>query len=246
MRGMLYVIGFGPGSKKDMTFGAAEAIEDADVIYGHNVYTDILAEHFPDKTYIPSAMTREVERCRAAVSEALTGKKAAIVSSGDPGIYGMAGLAYQVAQEMGADIDIRIIPGVTAATSAAAVLGAPIMHDLAIISLSDWLTPLDTIMKRVEYAGMGDMIICLYNPKSRTRPGHLGTAADILLRYRDPKTPVGIVRNIGREGEQMTISSLGDLKNEDVDMFSTVIIGNSHTYVLGDRIITPRGYRVDI
>jgi precorrin-3B C17-methyltransferase len=147
---------------------------------------------------------------------------------------------------MNADIDIEVIPGITAAVSAAALLGAPLMHDFAIISLSDLLTPIDLIMKRVECSGMGDMIVCLYNPKSKKRIDHLGKAADILLKYRDASTPVGIVKNIGREGEQVTISTLGNLKKEDVDMFSTVIIGNSQTYVSGNRIITPRGYRIGV
>jgi precorrin-3B C17-methyltransferase len=246
MKGILYVIGFGPGSKRDMTFGAAEAVTGADVIYGYKVYTNILAKYFPDKRYVASGMMKEVERCRAAITEALTGKKVAIVSSGDSGVYGMAGAAYQVAQEMNADIDIVVIPGITAATSAAAVLGAPLMHDFAVISLSDLLTPLDLIMKRVECAGMGDMIVCIYNPKSKGRAEYLERAAEILLRYRDTNTPVGIVRNIGRDGERTVISTLAKLKDEEVDMFSTVIIGNSQTYVLGDRMITPRGYKLEL
>ncbi|MDR0791046.1 MAG: precorrin-3B C(17)-methyltransferase [Methanomassiliicoccaceae archaeon] len=245
MPGKLTVIGFGPGGKKDMTFGAAEAIEDSDVIYGYKVYTDLLYELFPHKKYIPSGMLREIERCRAAVAEALAGKRVAIVSSGDAGVYGMAGAAYQVAEEMDADIEIEVVPGITAAVSAAALLGAPLMHDFAVISLSDLLTPFDLIMKRVDSAGAGDMIVCLYNPKSRKRVDHLRTAADILLRYRDPSTPAGIVRNIGRDGECVRITTLSDLSDEEVDMFSTVIIGNSQTYVSNGRIITPRGYSMD-
>ncbi|MDR0791517.1 MAG: precorrin-3B C(17)-methyltransferase [Methanomassiliicoccaceae archaeon] len=245
MTGKLTVIGFGPGGKRDMTFGAAEAIENSDVIYGYKVYTDLLREFFPHKRYVPSGMLREIERCRAAVEEALTGKRVAMVSSGDAGVYGMAGAVYQVAEEMNADIDIEVIPGITAAVSAAALLGAPLMHDFAVISLSDLLTPFDLIMKRVESAGIGDMIVCLYNPKSRKRVDHLRTAAEILLRYRGASTPVGIVRNIGREGECVRITTLSDLPDEDVDMFSTVVIGNSQTYVSNGRIVTPRGYRMD-
>ena len=166
----------------------------------------------------------------------------AMVSSGDSGIYGMAGIIYQVAEEMGADIEIETVPGVTAASAAASVLGAPLMHDFAVISLSDLMTPLDLIMKRVDCAGQSDLIVCLYNPKSKKRTGYVEQAADILMKYRDPKTPVGIVRHAGRKGESSQITTLGELKNAEIDMFSVVLIGNSQTYVSGGRMITPRGY----
>ncbi|NLI73394.1 MAG: precorrin-3B C(17)-methyltransferase, partial [Euryarchaeota archaeon] len=187
-----------------------------------------------------------IERCREAIQEAVKGKNVAIVSSGDPGIYGMAGAIYQVAEDMQADIDIEVVPGITAASAAAAILGAPLMHDLAIISLSDLLTPFDLIMKRVEHASMADMIICLYNPKSKKRVDHLEKATEIILEHRMPNTPVGILRNIGRDGQQKTITTLANLKNADVDMFSTVIIGNSQTYTFDDMMITPRGYAIGL
>ena len=156
----------------------------------------------------------------------------------------MAGIVYQLADEMHADIDIDTVPGMTAASTAASVLGAPLMHDIAIISLSDLMTPIDLIMKRVECAGEGDFVVCLYNPKSKTRTEYLNDARNILLKHRSPETPVGIIRNAGREDESKQVTTLGDLDKADVDMFSIVIIGNSQTYVSNGRIITPRGYRI--
>ena len=244
MKGRLIVIGFGPGDKGNMTFRAADAVQNADVIYGYEVYTDLLKELFPKKEFISSKMLKEVERCTLAIQEAEKGRTVAVVSSGDSGIYGMAGIVYQIAEERRSDITIDVVPGITAASAAASLLGAPLMHDLAIISLSDLLTPLDLIMKRVECAGEGDMIVCLYNPKSKKRTDYVERAADILLRFRKADTPAGIARNIGREEENITITTLGKLKHEKIDMFSTVIIGNSQTYVYEGKMITPRGYRI--
>jgi precorrin-3B C17-methyltransferase len=244
LSGKLSVIGFGPGDKSNMTFRAADALLSSDVIFGYEVYTDLLKKYFPDLNYRPSKMLKEVERCTEAIEEAENGGTVAIVSSGDSGIYGMAGIIYQIADARGSAIDIEVIPGITAASSAASLLGAPLMHDTAIISLSDLLTPLDLIMKRVECAGTGDMIVCLYNPKSKKRSDHVEKAADILLRFRKGDTPAGIARNIGRDDENITITRLDELKDADIDMFSTVIIGNSQTFVSNGRMITPRGYRV--
>jgi precorrin-3B C17-methyltransferase len=174
----------------------------------------------------------------------MSGKDVAMISSGDSGIYGMAGIIYQLAEEMNADIDIDCVPGVTAASSSAAILGAPLMHDLAIISLSDLMTPLDLIMKRVDCAAQSDMIITLYNPKSKGRTEYLDQARNIILKHRDGNTPVGIVRNAGRDDETHWITTLESLDDSKVDMFCMVIIGNSQTYVSNDRMITPRGYPV--
>lgn len=240
--GKLYVVGFGPGGKEHMTLKAVDVIENADIVTGYTTYIDILKEYFPNKNYITTPMMREVERCKIAVEEAMKDKTVAMVSSGDSGIYGMAGIIYQVAEELNADIEIETVPGVTAASSAASVLGAPLMHDLSIISLSDLMTPLDLIMKRVDCAGMSDMIVCLYNPKSKKRTDYLEQAADILLKYRKNETPVGIVRNAGRNDESKCITTLGELKNADVDMFCIVIVGNSQTYASNGKMITPRGY----
>lgn len=239
------MVGFGPGGKDDMTFRAARVIEDADVVTGYTTYVNLLKPIFPDKEYKATGMMREVERCRMAIEDAMSGKDVAMVSSGDSGIYGMAGIIYQLAEEMGADIEIDTVPGITAASSAASILGAPLMHDLVIVSLSDLMTPLDLIMKRVEKAGEGDFITCIYNPKSKTRTEYLGQAREILLNYRTPDTPVGIVRNAGRPDQSSKITTLGDLDPADVDMFCIVIVGNSQTYASGGRIITPRGYRIE-
>ena len=179
-----------------------------------------------------------------AVEEAQKNQTVVMVSSGDSGIYGMAGIIYQIAEEMGADIEIETIPGVTAASAAASVLGAPLMHDFAVISLSDLMTPLEIIWKRVDCAGQGDLIVCLYNPKSKKRTAYVEQAADILLKYRASGTPVGIVRNAGRKDESSLITTLDKLKDAEIDMFSVVIIGNSQTYVSKGRMITPRGYAV--
>ena len=238
--GKLYVVGFGPGGYEHMTSKAIDVIEKADVVTGYTTYVNILKEYFPDKTYIATPMMQEVKRCEMAVEEAQKDQTVAMVSSGDSGIYGMAGIIYQVAEEKGADIET--VPGVTAASAAASVLGAPLMHDFAVISLSDLMTPLSLIMKRVDCAGQGDLIVCLYNPKSRKRTGYVEQAADILMKYRRQETPVGIVRNAGRKDEERCITTLAELKDAKIDMFSVVIIGNSQTYVRNERMITPRGY----
>lgn len=244
-KGRLHVVGFGPGGKDDMTFRAARTIEDADIVTGYTTYINLLKPIFPNKEYKATGMMKEVERCRMAIEDAMSGKDVAMVSSGDSGIYGMAGIIYQLAEEMGADIEIDTVPGITAASSAASILGAPLMHDLVIVSLSDLMTPLDLIMKRVEKAAEGDFITCIYNPKSKTRTEYLGQAREILLKHRSPETPVGIVRNAGRPDQSSKITTLGGLDPADVDMFCIVIVGNSQTYASGGRIITPRGYRIE-
>lgn len=242
--GKLYVVGFGPGGYEHMTAKCIQVIEKADVITGYTTYVNILKEYFPGKYYLATPMMQEVKRCRMAVEEAQKDQVVAMVSSGDSGIYGMAGIIYQIAEEMKADIEIETVPGVTAASAAASVLGAPLMHDFAVISLSDLMTPLDLIRKRVDCAGQGDLIVCLYNPKSKKRTAYVEQAADILLRYRSPETPVGIVRNAGRKDESSQITTLEHLKDAEIDMFSVVIIGNSQTYISNERMITPRGYSV--
>lgn len=243
-RGTLHVVGFGPGGKDDMTFRAVRAIENADVVTGYTAYINLLRDIFPGKEFKATGMMKEVERCRMAIEDAMSGKDVAMVSSGDSGIYGMAGIIYQLADDMGADIDIDCVPGITAASSSAAILGAPLMHDLALISLSDLMTPLDQIMKRVDLAGESDMIVALYNPKSNGRQEYLDQARDILLAHRKDDTPVGVVRNAGRKDETHWITTLRELDDSKVDMFCMVIVGNSQTYVSNGRMITPRGYPV--
>ncbi len=238
------VVGFGPGSKEDMTFRAADAIENADVVTGYTTYVDIIREFFPDKTYKSTGMMKEIDRCRMAVEDAMSGKNVAMISSGDSGIYGMAGIIYQIAEDMNADIDIVTVPGITAASSAASLLGAPLMHDTALISLSDLLTPFDLIMKRVDNAAMSDMVIVFYNPKSKKRTDHLEQAVQRILQHRSKDTPIGIAKNIGRKDESITVTTLENIDYSMVDMFSTVVVGNSQTYISQGRMITPRGYRL--
>lgn len=236
------VVGFGPGGYEYMTIQAIAAMKAADIIVGYTTYIDLLRGIFPDKNFLDTPMTREVERCRIALEEAMKGQQVALVSSGDSGIYGMAGIMLQVVQASGADIPVRIIPGVTAASAGASMLGAPLMNDFAVISLSDLMVPLEQIMLRVKCAAEGDFVICLYNPKSWKRKDYLEKAADIVMSFRDSETPVGIVRRAGRENSTYELTTLRELKNAEVDMFTIVIIGNSMTYVRDGKMITPRGY----
>ena len=235
------VIGLGPGGGADLTGRARAALETCDLIVGYTAYIELVKPDFPEKEELSTGMRREVDRCRAAVEAALTGKNVAVVCSGDSGVYGMAGLIYEVAQEYD-PIEIEVIPGITAACGGAAVLGAPLTHDFAVISLSDLLTPWEKIEKRLTAAAQADFVICLYNPSSRNRPDYLQRACDILLRDKDPDTVCGTVRNIGREREEDKLLTLAQLRDTQVDMFTTVFIGNSQTPVLGGKMVTPRGY----
>ncbi|MGI9860313.1 precorrin-3B C(17)-methyltransferase [Moorella naiadis] len=244
--GELMVIGLGPGQEGEMTARAREALERAQVIVGYRTYIDLIATLIAGREVVVNGMTGEVARCREAVARAAAGARVAIVSSGDPGVYGMAGLVLEILANhpCGQEIPVTIIPGVTAATAAAAALGAPLMHDFAVISLSDRLTPWEVIGRRLEMAAAADFVLVFYNPRSHGRPDHLGRAREIILKYRQPTTPVGVVRNAGREGEVTWVRDLGSLLEVPVDMVSTVIVGNSQTRVLDGRLVTPRGYRV--
>ncbi|WP_130849730.1 precorrin-3B C(17)-methyltransferase [Intestinimonas timonensis] len=236
------VVGLGPGAGRDLTGRAREALERADLIVGYTAYIALIREEFPEKEMMSTGMRREVDRCRAAVEAAASGRDVAMVCSGDSGIYGMAGLIYEVAQEY-PPIEIEVVPGITAACGGAAVLGAPLTHDFAVVSLSDLLTPWDKIALRLECAARGDFVLCLYNPASHSRPDHLKRACDILMAAgKSPDTICGYVQNIGREGERGTITTLGALRDTQVDMFTTVFIGSSQTKLLGGKMVTPRGY----
>ena len=236
------VVGLGPGAGRDLTGRAREALERADLIVGYTAYIALIREEFPEKEMLSTGMRREVDRCRAAVEAAVSGRDVAMVCSGDSGIYGMAGLIYEVAQEY-PPIEIEVVPGITAACGGAAVLGAPLTHDFAVVSLSDLLTPWDKIALRLECAAKGDFVLCLYNPASHSRPDHLKRACDILMAAgKSPDTVCGYVQNIGREGERGTITTLGALRDTQVDMFTTVFVGSSQTKLLGGKMVTPRGY----
>ncbi|WP_125140190.1 precorrin-3B C(17)-methyltransferase [Clostridium transplantifaecale] len=241
-KGKLYVVGIGPGAYEQMTIRAEQALNECSVIAGYTVYIDLLRGHFPDKELLTTPMRHEKERCIMALESAAGGKVTAMICSGDSGVYGMAGLILELAPEY-PGVVIEIIPGVTAALSGGAVLGAPLGHDFAVISLSDLLTPMDTIKKRLKAAAEGDFNICLYNPASRKRCDYLRQACEILLCYKDEKTVCGVVKNIGREGETMEVMTLGELKDTAADMFTTVFIGNRMTRDIGGRMVTPRGYK---
>ena len=239
---IIYVIGMGPGAEDAMTIEAKKILKESDVIVGYTVYPDLLSEEFKDKELISTPMRKEEERCRIAFEEASKGKNVSFISSGDAGIYGMASLMYEIGEEY-PDISVKIIPGVTAASSGAAVLGAPINHDFCLISLCDLLTPYEKIEKRLRAAAMGDFAIVIYNPSSHKRKDYLKKACDILLEILPPDTACGYVKNIGREGCSAHYCTLGQLKDEEVDMFTTVFIGNSETRMINGKLVTPRGYR---
>ena len=242
MAGILYVVGIGPGDAGQMTPQADAAIRDSRMLAGYTVYVDLVRERYPEKEVLTTAMTQEEKRCRMALACCAEGKNTAMVCSGDAGVYGMAGLVLELAPEY-PDVTVRVVPGVTAACAGAAVLGAPLMHDFAVISLSDRLTPMETILNRLKMAAQGDFVICLYNPASKARSGYLAVACEELLRYRSGDTVCGVVRNIGREGQEYRIMTLKELKSWNADMFTTVYVGNSSTKRIVDYMVTPRGYR---
>jgi precorrin-3B C17-methyltransferase len=224
-----------------MTGEALEALRQAEVVIGYKTYINLIEPLLAGKRVIATGMKKELDRAREALRLAVLGQVVAVISSGDPGVYGMAGPILEAAPE---GLEINIIPGVTAAGAAAAVLGAPLMHDFAVISLSDLLTPWEDIVRRLEAAAAADFVIVLYNPRSRGRAEHLEKARMVLLKHRSAGTVVGTVRNRGRPGQEHALSTLAELAVEDVDMFTTVIIGNSRTKVVNGRMVTPRGYRL--
>ena len=237
----LYVIGLGPGSYEDMTMRAAKALEDCEVIAGYTVYVDLIREHFPGREFLTTPMRREEERCRLALARAGAGQTVAMICSGDAGVYGMAGLILSMAGAY-PGVEVEVIPGVTAALSGAALLGAPLVHDFAVISLSDLLTPWEKIENRLRCAAEADFVICLYNPSSRKRADYLARACRIVGAYRGPDTVCGYAVNIGRQGETCRICTLRELAQAQTDMFTTVFIGNSQTREADGQMITPRGY----
>jgi len=258
----LYVVGIGPGSKENMTLKALEAIKKSKVIVGYDSYIELIRDMLEGKQVISTGMHGEIERCKLAVEKVKQGFDTSIISTGDAGLYGMAGPILELSK----DIDVEVIPGVTSCFAAAAELGAPIMHDFCTISLSDILTPWETIEKRLECAGTADFVIAIYNPKSKRRQSILKRAVDIILKYRSPDTPVGIVKNAGRQGNEKVITTLSNIDYDLVDMSTVLIIGNSSTYVepagetppiqgLGAgvaggvsankaKMVTPRGYEI--
>lgn len=238
----LTVVGIGPGDYGDMTVRADRALGESRVIVGYTVYVDLVRSRYPDKEYLATPMTGEVKRCRMALDAAREGGNVAMVCSGDSGIYGMAALLYELRGEE-PEPEIEVIPGLTAACSGGALLGAPLTHDFAVVSLSDRLTAWEVIEKRLEAAARADLTLVLYNPASRGRPDFLRRACDILLRILPEDRPCGVARNIGREGESCHVTTLARLRDVQADMFCTVFIGNAMTRVIGGKLVTPRGYR---
>ena len=240
--GKVYVIGLGPGAEKEMTYQASTALEKSEVIIGYIVYTGLIRERFPDKKYLSTPMRQEVVRCEMAMDEAMKGRTVAMVCSGDAGIYGMAGLLYEMGQGY-PEVELEVVPGITAANGGAAVLGAPLIHDFCLISLSDLLTPWEKIEARLLAAAQADFVVCLYNPSSKKRHDYLQKACDLMMKYKSPDTICGTVSNIAREGETANVMTLKELRDTQVDMFTTVFIGNSQTKEINHKMVTPRGYK---
>lgn len=240
------VVGIGPGGLSEMTPKARQAIESSQVVAGYNTYIKLIEKIIGGKKIIGRAMMQEVERCQLAIDETLAGRDVAVVSSGDAGVYGMAGLVLEMILDLPEKKrpQFEIIAGVSAVNAAAAILGAPLMNDFAIISLSDLMTPWELIKRRVRSAAEGDFVIALYNPKSKRRVTQLAEVQKILLEFREKNTPVGIVTNAGRDGQSKIISTLENFIQEEVNMFSLVIIGNSQTFIKENFMITPRGYQI--
>lgn len=236
------MVGIGPGEYEQMTMRAANTLSSCDTIVGYTVYVDLVKEHFAGKEFLTTPMRKEVDRCILAFEEARKGKTVAMICSGDAGVYGMSGLMLEIGVDY-PEVEVEVIPGVTAATGGAAVLGAPLIHDFALISLSDLLTPWEKIEKRLLLASEADFVICLYNPSSHKRKDYLQKACDLMLQHKAPETVCGLVRNIGREEECYRVLTLKELKDTQVDMFTTVFVGNSMTKEINGKMVTPRGYR---
>ena len=240
----IYIVGIGPGAYEKMTLEAVRILNEADTIIGYQVYIRLVEPHFPGKEFLSTPMTKEAERCRMCFEETEKGKKVAMICSGDAGVYGMAGLMYKIGQDY-PDIRLEVISGVTAASAGAALLGAPLIQDFSVISLSDRLTPWDTIERRLTAAAGSGMVICLYNPSSKGRKDYLARACRILRKILPDDVVCGVAENIGRDGESVRIYSLKELTEIPVNMFSTVFIGNERTRRIGESMATPRGYRMN-
>lgn len=244
MKNKIYIVGMGPGREDMMTGEALHVLEQSDVIIGYTLYLELLGERFKEKELLSTPMRGEVERCRLCFWEAEKGKQVALICSGDAGVYGLASLMFEIGESY-PETELVVIPGITAACSAAAALGAPLNHDFCVISLSDLMTPWEIIEKRLEAAAKGDFAIAVYNPSSRKRKDYLMRACDILLRSMEKERACGYVENIGREGLKVWTCTLEELRNREVNMFTTVLIGNSGTEILDGKLITRRGYQIE-
>lgn len=244
MKKQIYIVGMGPGNEELMTGQAKEVLNKCDVIVGYTVYVDLLRKHFADKEFVTTPMRQEIKRCEMCFEYANSGKKVALVCSGDAGVYGMAAPMYEIGKNY-EDVELCVVPGITAANSGAAVLGAPLNHDYCVISLSDLLTPWEAIEKRLQAAIAGDFAIAIYNPSSHKRADYLKKACEImLLAGADKNRACGYVENIGRDETNSTVCTLEQLKDRQVNMFTTVFIGNSKSEICNGKIITKRGYKI--
>lgn len=243
MGNVIYIVGIGPGKEEFLTGQAKTALEKSDVIVGYTVYVELLKASMPDKEYLTTGMTKEIERCELCFDLARSGKNVSLICSGDAGVYGMASPMYEMLPNY-EDIELIVVAGITAANSGAAVLGAPLNHDYCVISLSDLLTPWEIIEKRIRAAVLGDFVIVLYNPSSKKRSDYLQKACDIMLEAgASIDRSCGYVENIGRDGMTSSVCTLGELKSTDVNMFTTVFVGNSESFLYNNKLITKRGYR---
>lgn len=248
-KGVLYIVGTGPGALEHITPAAREAVRKSEIIVGYGTYLDLIEGILKGKEVLSTGMTQEVDRCRKAVELAIAGKSVAVISGGDPGVYAMAGLVFEIlkteTEKTGSSAGrprVEVIPGISALNAAASRLGAPLMHDFACISLSDRLTPWEMIETRLDAAAAADFVIVLYNPRSKGRAGHINRAKEIVGKHRKPETAVGIVRGAMRGQETVIVTDLANMKDTDIDMQTTVIIGNSKTFAWNSLMITPRGY----
>ena len=244
MKNKIYVVGMGPGKEELMTETAIQVLETADAIVGYTVYVELLGERFSGKEFYTTPMRKETERCELCFTLAESGKKVALICSGDAGIYGLASLMYEVGKAY-PDIEVEVIPGITAASSGAAVLGAPLNHDFCVISLSDLLTPWEVIERRLLAAAEGDFAIALYNPSSHKRKDYLKRACDILLRVIEEDRACGYVEKIGRDGQTAETCTLKELRETSVNMFTTVFIGNAGSEIINGKLVTKRGYQIE-
>lgn len=244
MKHRIFIVGMGPGKEEMMTGEALQALEQADIIIGYTLYIKLLGERFYQKERLSTPMRQEKERCKICFEEAGKGKQVALLCSGDAGIYGMASLMYEMSPEY-PETELVVIPGITAASSGAAVLGAPLNHDFCVISLSDLLTPWEKIEKRLIAAAEGDFAIAIYNPSSHKRKDYLMRACDILLSHMEGERPCGYVENIGRDGTKAVTCTLQELRDKEVNMFTTIFIGNSGSEIWNGKLITKRGYQLE-
>lgn len=241
---MIYVVGIGPGNKKHMTLEALDAIEKSDVVVGYKTYVDLIEDLIEDKIVVKNGMRQEIDRCKEAIKLSKSGHTVALISGGDSGVYGMAGLIEEINISEGKEEEIKVVAGVTSSISSVTSLGAPLMNDFCHISLSDLMTPMDVIKKRLVLASEADFVIAIYNPRSKGRPDHLEKAFEIMSEFKSEKTPVGIVKNSGRDNEEVYICEFGKMNFDICDMSTMVIVGNKETYISNGKMITPRGYKI--